>query len=67
MVPLAKKVIAIIYIENDNYPEYKIILVPAKSIPKPPKEIVLNDIENGNLRIVKSKMEKFKQFMEKYK
>lgn len=52
---------------KEMYPEYKIILVPAKSIPKPPKEIVLNDIENGNLRIVKSKMEKFKQFMEKYK
>ena len=49
------------------FPQFKIELIPAKSIPKPPKDVVLSDIKNGYLRIDNTKSDRFRQFMERYK
>lgn len=52
---------------KEAFQQYKVILVAAKSIPKPSKDVVLNDLKCGALRIDDAKSDRFRLFMEKYK
>lgn len=48
---------------RETFPNYKVELLPASSIKPVSKEIILQDIENNDLRITKNKLERFNKYL----
>lgn len=48
---------------REAFPNYTVELLPASNIKPIPKEIILQDIENNDLRITKNKLERFNKYL----